>query len=112
MPLQTEPANCYRVEVSGWDSTESFFVEKTMLNWTRDEQKHVNLRSVLREGSVVFVRLLQPVSTTHNFPIAYQAKRIGPRNPDGFALVHLSQLRPRPTYRQNLEDMARSARVA
>jgi hypothetical protein len=103
MNFSTDQANSYRVEVSGWDVSENFFVEKTTLNWGRDEKKEIHLRSALREGSVVFVRLLQPLASGNNFPIAYQAQRIGPRNADGQARVHLAQLRPRPPYKQSRE---------
>jgi len=109
MSFAAEQPNSYRVEVSGWDSSENFFVEKTMLNWERDERKEIQLRSAIREGSVVFVRLLQPLASGNSFPIAYQAERIGPRNEEGRARVHLTQLRPRPTYKQSptLVDTAR-----
>ncbi|HUJ32457.1 MAG TPA: hypothetical protein VLY23_14335 [Candidatus Acidoferrum sp.] len=112
MEFQIDPARSYRVEVSGWDASENFFVEKTTLNWARDEKKNVHLRSVLREGAVVFVRLMQTLTNTNNFPVAYQAQRIGPRNAEGLALIHLSQLRPRPTYRQDIENLTRPIRVA
>jgi hypothetical protein len=95
--------NCYRVEVSGWDASENFFVEKTLLNWGNDEEKEVHLRSDLREGSVVFVRLLQPLTNGNTFPVAYQAQRIGPRDPEGQTRINLAQLRPRPSYKQSPE---------
>ena len=112
MDFTTEQSNSYRVEVSGWDASENFFVEKTMLNWGRDEKKEIHLRSALREGSVVFVRLLPPIANGNNFPIAYQAQRIGPRNADGHARVHLAQLRPRPPYKQSIEIAVDTARLA
>ena len=70
MNFTTDQPNSYRVEVSGWDASENFFVEKTMLNWGRDEKKELQLRSAIREGSVVFVRLLQPLASGNNFPVA------------------------------------------
>jgi hypothetical protein len=112
MDLRADQSNSYRVEVSGWDTSESFFVERTMLNWGRDEKKEIHLRSVLREGSFVFVRLLQPLTNGNNFPVVYQAQRIGPRDPEGHARVHLAQLRPRPLYKQNPERLVDSVRVA
>jgi hypothetical protein len=112
MEFRADGSNSYRVEVSGWDASESFFVEKTMLNWGRDEKKEVHLRSVLREGSFVFVRLLQPITNGNNFPVAYQAQRIGPRDPEGHSRVHLAQLRPRPLYKQSPERMVEPVRVA
>ena len=67
MEFKVGQARSYRVEVSGWDSSENFFVEKTMLDWGHDEKKEVRLRSVLREGSVVFVRLLQSLASGTTF---------------------------------------------
>jgi len=112
MVLTPDHPNSYRVEVSGWDASENFFVEKTMLNWGRDEKKEIQLRSSLREGSVVFVRLLQPLASGNNFPVAYQALRIGPRNAEGHSRIHLLQLRPRPSYRQSPEALAENSRLA
>jgi hypothetical protein len=33
--------NSYRLEVSGWDAKENFFVEKTSLDWREHEGKTV-----------------------------------------------------------------------
>lgn len=112
MDFTTDQVNSYRVEVSGWDTSERFFVEKTSLSWGRDEKKEIRLRSTLREGSVLFVRLLQPLANATNFPIAYQAQRIGSRSEDGYARVHLAQLRPRPPYKQGRELPLDSAKLA
>lgn len=75
MPVNLE-SNSYRVEVSGWDTSEDFFVEKTTLTWGRDGHKQITLKSDLREGCVVFVRLLQPMAVVNTLPIAYQAVRV------------------------------------
>jgi hypothetical protein len=112
MDFTADQSNSYRVEVSGWDTSESFFVEKTVLNWGRDEKKEIHLRSVLGEGSVVFVRLLQPLTSGNNFPVAYQAQRIAPRDTEGRSRVHLAQLCPRPLYKQTPEKWIDSAKVA
>jgi hypothetical protein len=112
MDSSADQLNSYRVEVSGWDASESFFVEKTVLNWGRDEKKEVYLRSVLREASVVFVRLLQPLTSANNLPVAYQAQRIGPRDTEGRSRVHLAHLRPRPPYKQTPEKCLESVEVA
>ncbi len=85
----------YRVEVSGWDASENFFVEKTALNWCDDAGKQVLLRNSLREGAIVFIRLNQS-ATAQIFPIAYQAQKISPRDARGLSRVSLVQLRPRP----------------
>ncbi len=40
----------YRVEVSGWDAKENFFVEKTTLEWKPDDKKSMLLRSDIAPG--------------------------------------------------------------
>jgi hypothetical protein len=112
MDFTIDQSNSYRVEVSGWDASERFFVEKTSLSWGHDEKKEIRLKSALREGSVLFVRLLQPLASGTSFPIAYQAQRIGARSEDGYARIHLAQLRPRRTYKQDIEIPLDTARLA
>lgn len=94
MPAQPEP-NTYRVEVSGWDSSENFFVEKTALRWGRNAQRQVILKARVREGCVLFVRLLQSAAMLNNVPIAYQAVGVEQPPSDGGTLVVLAPLRPR-----------------
>lgn len=100
MHLATDVENSYRVEVSGWDAAENFFVERTVLDWPTDEIKQVLLRSPLRQGSVIFMRLLQPLNDGHNFPLAYQAVQVTPKDPHGQVCVRLAQLHPRATHRE------------
>jgi len=95
MEFELERANSYRVEVSGWDASENFFVEKTVLDWKGESKKRIVLRSALREGCIVFVRLLQPLAIGNNFPIAYQASEVGAKDDGGRAGVCLERLRPR-----------------
>jgi hypothetical protein len=105
--------NSYRVEVSGWDALENFFVEKTTLDWGLEEKKEISLRSLLREGSVVFVRLLQPLSNSNSFPIAYQAVDVAPNDSSGRMSIHLAQLRPRAPYRETTMSLSQAmCRVA
>lgn len=94
MEEQQGQANSYRVEVSGWDATENFFVEKTTLDWGDGEKKEIRVGHALREEAVVFVRLLQPFPASGNFPIAYRAKRVAVLSTDGESLICLTQLRP------------------
>jgi hypothetical protein len=86
--------NSYRVEVSGWDALDAFFVEKTTLDWSGGDEKEISLRSDLREGAVVFVRLLQQLGKVDSFPIAYRAScvKVGE---NGRTLVQLARLHPR-----------------
>jgi hypothetical protein len=74
--------NLYRVEVSGWDDTKSFFVENSDLEWTQDSAKQVTLNRGLSNGAVIFLRLLQPISNDRSHPVAYQAELIA-RNSEG-----------------------------
>jgi hypothetical protein len=96
---EIENANGYRVEVSGWDASEKFFVEKTTLTWGSDEKKEITLRSSLREGSVVFVRLLQAFAKGHHIPIPYQAASVT-EDAVGRTLVRLARLRPRVPFKE------------
>jgi hypothetical protein len=88
----------YRVEVSGWDSTESFFLENTLLYWNGTAQE-LSLRCHLREGTVVFVRLLQPFGSDENFPVPYVVAKNLPLEIDQRFSVSITRLHPKPTYR-------------
>jgi hypothetical protein len=100
MDLDMNSPDSYRVEVSGWDAKQNFFVEKTVLNWKPEDRKAISLRSAIRAGTIVFVRLLQPASNGSNFPIAYQVLTCTAKDPDGAINVSLERLRPRATNRE------------
>jgi len=87
----------YGVEVSGWNCAENFFVEKTSLEWTPDGSKSVRLRADIRQGSIIFLRLLQGGAATIQFPVAYQTTQISSRDRDGLTRVGLQQMHPRQT---------------
>jgi hypothetical protein len=74
--------NHFRVEVSGWDEDEIFFVEMSHLDWDDFAGKHISLRHMLPEGAFVFVRVLRPIAPQENPPIPYQVEFIG-CDPDG-----------------------------
>lgn len=113
MNFQPGVSESYRVEVSGWDASENFFVEKTILDWGSEESKEVLLHSALHEGSVVFMRLLQPMSSSNNFPLAYQAVKVKPKDASGKARVCLAQLRPRASRKDlDLVSQNEAMRVA
>jgi len=105
MEFQMDTSSGYRVEVSGWDTKETFFVEKTILEWEGEGKKEIALKSRLREGCVVFVRLLQPVTTGNSFPIAYQARTIAGQDANGRARVGLERLRPKASYKDTLNAL-------
>lgn len=104
--------DCYRVEVSGWDAKENFFVEKTALKWNPDDKKSMLLRADIRPGSIVFVRLLQPLATTTSFPIAYEVLTGVAREPSGAIRVSLERLHPRASYKETYADGLLTVRVA
>ncbi|HXQ26967.1 MAG TPA: hypothetical protein VN822_11200 [Candidatus Acidoferrales bacterium] len=113
MDLQTEPSHKYQVEVSGWDASEGFFVEKAMLDWGGDETKEIILRSVLREGCIVFLRLLHPVDGASKYPIACRAVKVARKDASGGTVVRLVQLHPRPPLSEIAPDLNSAAdRVA
>ncbi len=103
----TEMENYYRVEVSGWDASENFFVEKAVLHWGEHGDKDLRLRSSLREGCVVFVRVLQRFSNTEAIPVAYQVAKLSGPDDEGCTVVRLAQLYPRPSLRQTAENSRR-----
>ncbi len=49
----------YTVEVSGWDCTQNFFVERCDLVWNEDTGRHIVLNQNVRDSAVLIVRLLE-----------------------------------------------------
>ena len=109
MDHELEMQNSYRVEVSGWDASENFFVETTILNWSGDEGKQISLRSPVREGCVVFVRLLRPFVNADSIPVAYQVSQLVEQEASGCTTVRLAQLYPREPVKRTAETPKDSA---
>ncbi|MHB8503713.1 MAG: hypothetical protein ACYDCG_19245 [Candidatus Acidiferrales bacterium] len=84
----------YAVEVSGWDSRQSFFVENCDLLWNEDTGKQVALRRTLRKNTTVFVRLLQNGEASRSRPVVYDAELIG-KTERGVPQFRLSAAVPR-----------------
>jgi hypothetical protein len=84
----------YRVEISGWDATHAFFIEKSELAWNEETGKHIQLNHALAEGAMVFIRLLPPASQERSMPVAYEAKFAG-HTEDGRNEFVLKQAQPR-----------------
>ena len=82
------------VEASGWDSAQSFFVEKAELEWNELTGKHVTLSRSLSPGSMIFLRLLQPMSPDRSLPVAYHAQPMGV-TPEGQQQFRLNQIEPK-----------------
>jgi hypothetical protein len=93
VPVLFPATDHYSVEVSGWDISEGFFVEKCELEWNEQSGKCVALRRMLSEGAHVFVRLLQPMSVERSSSVAYAAHFAGSR-PDGHCHFRLVAVRP------------------
>ena len=87
--------NSYQVEVSGWDREQTFFVEKTVLEWNGDGGKQLYVRHPIAPGAVVFVRLIDPTAERATFPLAYQAELVTGPDAQGIRFVQLAQLKPR-----------------
>lgn len=113
MDFEGSQQKSYAVEVSGWDVEEAFFVEKTELTWVADGMKEISLLHPVREGSVVFVRLLQPVASADNYPIACQVVKQMEQGAEGRSTIRLTQLRPRAFFKDTARELNYSAiRVA
>jgi hypothetical protein len=87
-----EPEIDYRVEVSGWDAMESFFVEKATLELGEKGDRYVHLRHPVRSGLMVFLRLIDSRVNFPTFPIAYKVKDVTPTGSDGVSRVSLLRL--------------------
>ena len=81
------------MEVSGWDLSHIFFVEKADLAWNERTGKRVVLRRALREGSVLFVRLIQSIAQERSYPVAFTAAEES-LTPDGSTVFVLRELQP------------------
>jgi hypothetical protein len=93
-----EPArneNDYRVEVSGWDLADSFFVEKVLLRLTQDGERVVHLKHPVRAGLVVFLRLMGSGIHFPALPVAYLVTEVTSPEEDGIHRVTLQKLRHR-----------------
>jgi hypothetical protein len=84
----------YRVEVSGWDSSHIFLVEKSELTWNEDNLKQITLARALRPGTMIFVRLLQTTSANRSVPVPYQAEHLATTS-EGFWQFRLHRVEPR-----------------
>lgn len=87
----------YRVEVSGWDIAESFFVEKVSLELTQAGECLVYLKHPMREGLIVFLRLIESRIDFPALPIAYQVTEVSPAETGDANRVSLRKLRHRPS---------------
>ena len=103
MPWEELNGSSYDVEISGWDLSEDFFVEKGTLHWHGKNSKKILLRNRIHKGGVVFVRLAQPVGASNNFPVAYQAEEVAAPDRQKLSEVTLVQLRPKKNPREDVD---------
>ena len=103
MRMQIAEPNSYRVETSGWDIDENFFVEKTELDWKQNE-KTIHLRRPVRKGTLLFVRLMGIVGQEYSVPVAYHAAAVTYRNQRRYYDVSLAQVSPRVPSAHSTED--------
>jgi len=98
MPAEICTQTCYRIEVSGWDLDQNFFVEKTDLEWS-DSDKKVRLRHALNKGAIVFVRLVGESTLESSYPLAYEIVDVNRLHEERTYEIVLEQLHPRPQMR-------------
>ena len=94
LSAQCPTTSLYRVEVSGWDKNQAFFVEKSELEWNEESGKQIALNHTVPDGAVIFLRLLQPISTDRSHPVAYEAEFVSV-TPDGQHQFRLHPACPR-----------------
>lgn len=82
------------VEVSGWDEHQIFFVERSEVDWDEYAGKHVTITRMLSEGSIIFVRPIQPTAIHRANPIPYEAEFVG-CSPEGHHQFRLNGVQPR-----------------
>jgi len=93
MPVQTCAPTSYRIEVSGWDSDQNFFVEKTALEWS-ELRKVVLLRRCMDKGATIFVRLLSDFALDDSYPLAYEILQVNYQHETRIYHIVLAQLHP------------------
>ena len=94
MQCEQDRASSFNVEVSGWDINENFFVENTLAEW-KDSGKSVRLRRAIRQGCLLFVRLLDANGNRDSYPVAYRARGVSAGERYDLSYVELAPVPPR-----------------
>ena len=84
----------YRVEVSGWNSRQNFFVENCDLLWSEETGKRITVQQKLHNKAILFVRLLEPGQSEPAHPVVYEAEWVG-AGQDGSNQFRLQTMVPR-----------------
>jgi hypothetical protein len=87
--------NSYRVEVSGWDARQNFFLAKTDLHWREDNGKEIALPREVPDGAVLFVRLLHSTDLGRALPVPCHAEDLG-STAQGLYRFRLHPVLPKP----------------
>jgi hypothetical protein len=91
---QIAATSLYPVEISGWDCTEDFFVERCELEWNERSGKQVALKRALNDSAVLLVRLLQEGEADRSHAVAYEAAWVG-KTESGLHQFRLDRVVPR-----------------
>jgi len=83
------------VEVSGWDTEGSFFVEHSTLDCTESGSKVLALRRSVSGRSLLFLRTRYSGSLGGSSPEAYRIESIDPTEGSGLKYLHLANFLPR-----------------
>lgn len=100
---ETEQTSC-RVEISGWDAAENFFVEKTVLRRCDDGSQKALLHTLLRVGALGFARLTDEPTPDRAVPITYQVATINGKFSAAGEETQLRQRHPRQSPWKELPD--------
>ena len=87
-------SSSYSVEVSGWDNTHTFFVERSELSWNEETGKFLTLSHELPRRAMIFVRLVQTTTSERTSPVAYQAEAHS-STAEGHQLFRVTRMVPR-----------------
>jgi hypothetical protein len=71
------PPTASRIEVSGWDEDEMFFVEKSEFSYSEASGKHITLQHNLADGSLIFLRVIHTSIPLNAIPVAYRVHPLG-----------------------------------
>lgn len=102
--LQRDSLNEHRVEVSGWDRDEAFFVEKTQFLPNGCHGERIRLRHALRDLAVIFIRVLHTRVPSRVCPVAYQVKVFFESGNTKAHEYNLTRLHPKGAYDEKSVD--------
>lgn len=96
---QKMTAQEHKVEISGWDTNENFFVESASLGWEEGDENTIRLHNPVRPGSMIFLRVLEPCEQPVPFPVAFRVRRVSAKMEGHAYEALLRRLWPRPQER-------------